>query len=143
MASQKAHRAPPPPRHAMLGAVDQAATMQAVAGNDPADWHDKIGQFGPEMPLANDAGIEVMTSPRDYDRVRRDVTAAGYRGEPIVFLDPSDIYELHAVCLMGIDMLRRAAAARAEGRIGGRRKKRRPRPRDQIRSCATARSLLV
>lgn len=95
-------------RRAMLGAVDQAATMQAVAGTDPADWHDKIGLFGPEMPLANDAGIEVMTSPRDYDRVRRDVTGAGYRGEPIVFLDPSDIYELHAVCLMGIDMLRRA-----------------------------------
>jgi len=98
----------PEVRRAMLGAVDQAATMQAVAGTDPADWRDKIGLFGPDMPLANDAGIEVMTSPRDYDKVRRQVTAAGYRGEPIVFLDPSDVHELHSVCLMGIDMLRRA-----------------------------------
>jgi peptide/nickel transport system substrate-binding protein len=33
---------------------------------------------------------------------------AGYRGEPIIALDPADIPELHAVSLMGIDMLRRA-----------------------------------
>ena len=30
-------------RRALLGAVDQAAAMQAVAGTDPAGWRDRIG----------------------------------------------------------------------------------------------------
>ncbi len=32
-------------RRALLGAVDQAAAMQAVAGTDPAGWRDRIGLF--------------------------------------------------------------------------------------------------
>jgi peptide/nickel transport system substrate-binding protein len=64
-------------RRALLGAVDQAAAMQAVAGTDPAGWRDRIGLFGPEAPLASDAGIAVLDGPRDYAKVRRELTAAG------------------------------------------------------------------
>jgi peptide/nickel transport system substrate-binding protein len=98
----------PAVRRVMLNVVDQAAAMQAVAGTDPTDWADRIGLFGPTMPLANDAGIEVMTSPRDPDKAKRDLFAAGYRGEPILFLDPSDVEELHALNLVGADALRQA-----------------------------------
>lgn len=63
---------------ALLGAIDQAEAMQAVAGVDPADWRTGIGLFGPGSPLANDEGIGVMTAPRDYDRVRRELAAAGW-----------------------------------------------------------------
>ena len=60
--------------------------MSAVAGTDRTYWHDRIGLFGPSSPLANEAGIEALSGPRDYDKVKRDLKAAGYRGEPIVVL---------------------------------------------------------
>jgi peptide/nickel transport system substrate-binding protein len=66
-------------RRALLGAVDQAAAMQAVAGVDHTGWRDAIGLFGPDAPLANDAGIKVMTSPRNYAGVRKTLSEAGYR----------------------------------------------------------------
>jgi hypothetical protein len=47
-------------RRALLGAVDQAEAMTALAGTDRALWHDGIGLFAAGTPLANDAGIEVM-----------------------------------------------------------------------------------
>ena len=94
-------------RRALLGAVDQAAAMQAVAGTDPAGWRDHIGLFGPEAPLANDAGIAVLDGPRDYARVQRELTAAGYHGEKIVALDTADISVIHALALVGVDALRK------------------------------------
>jgi peptide/nickel transport system substrate-binding protein len=93
-------------RRALLGAVDQAAAMQAVAGTDPTGWRDRIGLFGPEAPLANDAGIAVLDGPRDYAKVRRELTAAGYHGERIVALDTADISVIHALTLVGGDALR-------------------------------------
>jgi peptide/nickel transport system substrate-binding protein len=94
-------------RRALLGAVDQAAAMQAVAGTDPAGWRDRIGLFGPEAPLATDAGIAVLDGPRDYPKVRRELTAAGYHGEQIVALDSADISVIHALALVGVDALRK------------------------------------
>ena len=82
--------------------------MQALAGTNPRDWRDHVGLFGPESPLANDAGIEVMTAPRDYERVKRDLAAAGYKGERVVALDVADIAELHALSIVGIEQLRMA-----------------------------------
>jgi peptide/nickel transport system substrate-binding protein len=98
----------PAVRRALLGAIDQAAAMQAVAGTDPEGWRDHVGLFGPEMPLANDAGIDAVASPRDYDKVKRDLAAAGYKGEPVVMMDPSDMGELHPLTLMGTEALRLA-----------------------------------
>ena len=43
-------------KHALLGAINQADFMQAVVGDDPAMWHDKVGVFTPGTPLATDAG---------------------------------------------------------------------------------------
>ena len=47
-------------RRALLGAVDQAEAMTAVAGTDPANWRDGIGLFGTGTPFASDVGIEVL-----------------------------------------------------------------------------------
>jgi peptide/nickel transport system substrate-binding protein len=92
-------------RRALLGAVDQAAAMQAVGGTDPSRWRDGIGLFGPEFPLANNAGIEVMTSPRNNTAVRTALSDAGYGGERIVGLDVADIPVLHAVSSVALDEL--------------------------------------
>ena len=48
----------PAVRRALLGAVDQADVMTVVAGTDRTRWRDRVGLFGPNSPLANEAGIE-------------------------------------------------------------------------------------
>jgi len=59
-------------------------------------------------PLANDAGIEVLRGPRDYPAVRQALAHAGYNGEQIVVLVPTDVQEIRAESLAGNDQLRRA-----------------------------------
>jgi peptide/nickel transport system substrate-binding protein len=98
----------PEVRRALLSAVDQATAMQAVTGTDPELWSDKIGLFGPQMPLHTSVGTEVMTAPRDFGRAKQALEAAGYKGEPILLMDPADVPELHALNSVGIDVLRRA-----------------------------------
>jgi peptide/nickel transport system substrate-binding protein len=95
-------------RRALLGAVDQAEAMTAVAGTDRAFWHDGIGLFGAGTPLANDAGIEVLRAPRDYAAVRQALARAGYNGEMIVVPAPTDVQPIHVLSLVGADQLRRA-----------------------------------
>lgn len=95
-------------RRAVLGAVDQADVMSAVAGADRTAWHDRIGLFGPGSPLSNEAGIEALSGPRDYDKVRRDLAEAGYRGEPITVLAVSGNSQFEAISQVGADQLRKA-----------------------------------
>ena len=95
-------------RRALLGAVDQAEAMTAVAGTDRAFWHDGVGLFPAGTPFANDAGIEVLQKPRDYKAARRALADAGYNGEKVVVLVPTNVQEIRALSLAGIDQLRRA-----------------------------------
>jgi peptide/nickel transport system substrate-binding protein len=95
-------------RRALLGAVDQAEAMTAIAGADRAFWHDGIGLFPAGTPFANDAGIEVLRAPRDYAAVRQTLTRAGYNGEKVAVLVPANIQEIRALSLAGIDQLQRA-----------------------------------
>jgi peptide/nickel transport system substrate-binding protein len=95
-------------RQALLGAVDQAEAMTAVAGTDRTLWHDGIGLFPAGTPFANDAGIEVLRAPRDYAAVRQALARAGYNGEQIVVVAPTDVQPIRALSLVGTDQLRRA-----------------------------------
>jgi len=98
----------PAVRRALLGAVDQAEAMTAVAGADRMLWHDGIGLFPAGTPFANDAGIEVLQKPRDYKAVRRALAHAGYNGEQIVVVGPTDVQPIRALSLVGTDQLRRS-----------------------------------
>jgi peptide/nickel transport system substrate-binding protein len=98
----------PAVRRALLGAIDQADVMNAIAGADRTSWHDRIGLFGPGSPMANEAGIDALSSPRDYDKVKRDLMAAGYRGEPIVVLAVSGNPLFEGISQVGTDQLRKA-----------------------------------
>ena len=94
-------------RRLLLGAIDQAQIMQAIAGNDPTSWRDRIGLFGPGSRLANDAGIERLTGPRNYDSVRRELLTSGYDGRPIVLLSITAPYFREAADVAA-DQLRKA-----------------------------------
>jgi peptide/nickel transport system substrate-binding protein len=97
----------PAVRRAILGAVQQAEYMQAVVGDDRNLWRDKVGIFCPGTPLANDAGMEVLTGPRDLERSKRELEAAGYRGEKVVLLGATDIAILKALAEVSADLFRR------------------------------------
>jgi peptide/nickel transport system substrate-binding protein len=92
-------------RRALLGAVDQADVMSAVAG-DRRYWHDKVGLFDPSSPLANAAGVEALSGPRDYDKVKRDLKEAGYSGQPVVVLGVSGNSLNVPISQVGSDMSR-------------------------------------
>jgi peptide/nickel transport system substrate-binding protein len=94
-------------RRALLGAFSQADMMVAVAGEDRSVWKTGVGFFTPTSPLANDAGMEVLKSPRDLARVKRNLTAAGYNGERFVFLVPTDLPAINAMSEVAGDTLRK------------------------------------
>jgi hypothetical protein len=96
----------PEARRALLSVVDQTEAMTAIAGADPANWLDGIGLFSHGTPLANDAGIDILRRPRDSSAAKRQLAEAGYGGEPIVVIAPTDV--MHALSLVGADQLRRA-----------------------------------
>ena len=93
-------------RRALLGAVSQEDYMSAAAG-DPANWRSGVGVFCPASPMATDAGLQVLTSPRDLSAVAKAVAASGYRNERTVLLIPSDFPLLKALGDVGADLLKR------------------------------------
>jgi peptide/nickel transport system substrate-binding protein len=94
-------------RQALFGAIDQEDFMQAVTGDDPKLRHTPIGFFCPSSPMANDAGMEVLTGKRDLAAAKAAITAAGYKGEKVVVLIPSDVPSLKSLAEVGADTLKR------------------------------------
>lgn len=95
-------------RRALLGAIDQADFMTAVAGVDPAYQLSPIGYFAPGTPMANDVGLDVFRGPRDMAKVKAELAAAGYNGEKVVLLSPSNSAAQKPLGQVAADMLRRA-----------------------------------
>jgi len=92
-------------RRALLGAVSQKDYMTAITGTDPAMWREGVGIFTPGTPMATDAGMEVLNSPRDLAKVTAAIKAAGYNGEKVVVLTPSDPHYRKAMADVTIGML--------------------------------------
>jgi len=94
-------------RRALLGAVGQAVSVAAAMGDAPALWHVPGGFFPPSSPMASDAGMAALTGRRDYDKVRRDLRAAGYKGETVALMVPQDFPWIKAVSDVAADTMRR------------------------------------
>lgn len=94
-------------RRALFGGVTQSDFVEAVAGADRSMWNAPVGYFPPGTPMANGAGMGVFSGPRDYDKVKRDLKAAGYSGERMVLLGASDPAFIGQLAAVAADMLRR------------------------------------
>ena len=92
-------------RRIVLRAVNQATFMEAVVGT-AAPYDAKTGLFTPGTPLANDAGMEALNGKPDIQALKRELTAAGYKGEKIIYLEPTDVPRINAIAEVGADMLR-------------------------------------
>lgn len=80
----------PKVRQAILVALDQ----QAFADSGVGDQRDlsivPTGLFAPTMPMANTAGLERLTGPRDIALAKKMIAESGYKGEPAMIMSPSD-----------------------------------------------------
>ncbi len=95
-------------RRALLGAISQEDTMTAVVGTDTKMFYTPAGYFAPNSPMASKDGLEVFTGKRDYDRVKADLKAAGYKGERVVLLAATDFPVLKAMADVAADALKQA-----------------------------------
>jgi peptide/nickel transport system substrate-binding protein len=91
-------------RRVLLKAIDQTDFMQACAGDDPSMYHVPTGLFCPTSPMATDAGLQVFEGKRDYDAVRKEIAAAGYNGEKVVILAPTDLQILKSEADVSADI---------------------------------------
>lgn len=94
-------------RRALFPAIDQAEYMTAVSGPDRALWMDGVGYFCPGTPMASDAGMAALTGPRSIDAARRALEQAGYRGERVALLSPTDIPSVNALAEVTADLFRK------------------------------------
>ena len=92
---------------AVLSAIDQKAFMQSVVGDNPADYYTPLGFFTPKTPMASDVGLDPLRSPRDPAAVRRALQEAGYNGERVVLMAPSDLSHLKQQGDVAADLLKR------------------------------------
>ena len=94
-------------RRALLGAFVQSDFMEAVAGDNPNLWRDHVGYFVPGSTMASDVGLDALPTKLDADKVRRDLEAAGYRNEKVVFLVPTDFQTINQMSEVAADALKR------------------------------------
>ena len=76
---------------ALLPVLRQADFLQAFLGDQPEMMDTATGIFLPGTPLANKAGMEALTGPRDLELARRLLRESGYAGEPVVMLEATDL----------------------------------------------------
>ena len=93
-------------RRALLGMVNQSDYMIGMVGTDAKLWKDHCGYFTPGTPMASDAGMDALTSLRDLEGVKHAIAAAGYKGEKIVILTPTDIASAKALAEITADTLK-------------------------------------
>lgn len=96
----------PAKRRALLKAVKQSDYMQSIAGDQTEYWKDGVGVFAAGSPMASSAGVDGMVG--DAAAAKAALQAAGYRGEKIVVLAPSDFPAIFQLGQVGADMLTRA-----------------------------------
>lgn len=77
-------------RRAIWHVLDQSAFIESVVGDQKELGETPVGVFAPTMPMATTVELDRLTGPRDPALARRLVQEAGYKGEPVVLMSPSD-----------------------------------------------------
>jgi peptide/nickel transport system substrate-binding protein len=66
-----------------------------------------VGYFTPGSLMASDEGIEALTGPRDIAASRRALEQAGYKGEKVLLIAPTDFPAINAMSEVVADVFRR------------------------------------
>jgi peptide/nickel transport system substrate-binding protein len=76
---------------ALLPAINQQNVVTAVVGDQTQFGKFPIGFFTAGSPMSNDTSMRALAGPRSMDEARKRIAAAGYKGERIVMIAPSDL----------------------------------------------------
>jgi peptide/nickel transport system substrate-binding protein len=94
-------------RQALLPAISQADFMTSIVGPNPSLYREGVGVFTPGTPLASDAGLDALKSPRNIERAKALMREAGYTNQPMRLIGPTDILAPSALTQVGIDLVLR------------------------------------
>ncbi|MEE8554335.1 MAG: ABC transporter substrate-binding protein, partial [bacterium] len=95
----------PKARQALLWMVDQETYLRAIVGPEKY-WRTCAAYFMCGAPLESEVGSEPLMN-QDLDKARQLMKEAGYKGETIVLMDPTDIPILHGASLVTAQLLRK------------------------------------
>jgi peptide/nickel transport system substrate-binding protein len=93
-------------RRAVLSAVKQSEFMQAFS-SEPSNTRTDVGIFCPGTPMASTAGLAQMEGSASIAEARRTIEAAGYKGERVVMLEPTDHPVNSVMALVGADLFKK------------------------------------
>ncbi|MCX7380674.1 MAG: ABC transporter substrate-binding protein [Alphaproteobacteria bacterium] len=94
-------------RRAMLAAIDPVEVMTAVMGEDRDLYRAPVGYFLPGTPSANEAGMDAVRKRPDTAAIKAMLKAAGYAGERVVLMHPTDQTFYNAMSLVVAQSLQR------------------------------------
>ena len=77
-------------RRAILAAIDQTEVMTAVMGEEHSLYRAPVGFFLPGTPSATEAGMDKLRRRPGPDVVKAMLKQAGYGGERVVLMHPTD-----------------------------------------------------
>jgi peptide/nickel transport system substrate-binding protein len=89
---------------AILPAIDQREFLAAVIGEQSDLGKLPAGFFTVGSKMANMAGLEALSGPRDVAKAKRLVADSGYKGEPVLLMSPTDQPALAQVCQVTRDV---------------------------------------
>jgi peptide/nickel transport system substrate-binding protein len=78
-------------RRAVMMALSQTDYMQAVVGDDTNLWKTCPSFFTPGTSMYTEEGGELLKGPRDYEGAKKLLKEAGYNGEKIRLIVPTDV----------------------------------------------------
>ncbi|MFC0410619.1 ABC transporter substrate-binding protein [Roseomonas elaeocarpi] len=76
-------------RQAVLSAVRQRDFMEAFS-SESANYRTDAGIFCPGTPMSTAAGLKETLGTRTVEEAKRAIEAAGYKGERVLMMEPSD-----------------------------------------------------
>jgi peptide/nickel transport system substrate-binding protein len=94
-------------RRLVMAACDQREFMQAYAGAVPSLIKTDVGIFVPGTALASDVGVAVTRGDHDFETLKGEIVAAGYKGERVVLLGATTIPSIDAISKVTADVLQR------------------------------------
>ena len=93
-------------RRAVLSAINQAEFLSAFS-EDKANLRADVGIFCPGTPMATTSGLDAAVGTAGVDVARRAIEVAGYRGERVVLLQPTDHPVNSVMAEVGADLFKR------------------------------------
>lgn len=94
-------------RRALLLALNQEDYLRGVTGNDPSAYRVCASMWPCGTPYESTTGNAPLTGPRDLERVKGMLRDAGYRGEKVVVINPTDFPTIGPFGQVTADLLRR------------------------------------